>query len=332
MINYKSIEDLNLDLLHNLQRIPHDIDLIVGVPRSGLLVANLIALILNLQITDVDGLLSDRIIGTGSTKTNYYRGGVHHITECKKILVVEDSVYSGSSILSIKKRIEERCLPCEVLYFAAYVMPGKESLVDFYLQVLPGPRIFEWNLFHAARLENCCVDIDGVLCADPTKEENDDGEKYKYFLEHAAPKIIPTHKIRYIVSSRLEKYRPETEKWLEQNNIKYDKLFLLDSTAEERRRKGLHALFKSEIYKQSDCGLFIESAASQAAMINISTGKPVYCLENNKLYDEKPNSSDQEEIAAVKTSALRRFLAKSPLLKKIYRRMKKLIAQIRGSK
>ena len=37
--------------------------------------ANLIALIMNLQVTDVDGLLSDHIIGAGSSKTNYYGGG-----------------------------------------------------------------------------------------------------------------------------------------------------------------------------------------------------------------------------------------------------------------
>ena len=323
-MNYKSVSDLSSDILQNIHRFPRDIDLIVGVPRSGLLVANLIALILNLQITDVDGLLSDHIISSGATKTRYLGGGIRHISECKKILVVEDTVYTGASLLSAKKRIEASHLSCEVLYFAAYVFPGKESLVDLYLQSLSGPRVFEWNLFHSGIIENSCVDIDGVLCVDPTEDENDDGERYRYFLEHAVPKIIPTRRIKCIVSSRLAKYRAETEKWLEKNHISYDKLFLLDSTAEERRTKGLHAVYKAEIYKQSNCNLFIESAASQAIRIHNDTGKPVYCIENNLLYDgDVPNRNLTGNAPPRKKKKLRGFFAKSPVLKKIYRRIKK---------
>jgi uncharacterized HAD superfamily protein len=32
------------------------------------------------------------------------------------------------------------------------------------------------------RLKKACFDIDGVLCADPLPEQNDDGEKYINFL------------------------------------------------------------------------------------------------------------------------------------------------------
>lgn len=323
-MNYKSMKDLSLDILQNIYKIPHDIDLIVGVPRSGLLVANLIALIMNLQVTDVDGLLTDHIVGSGSTKKNFLGGGIDHVSECKKILVVEDTVFTGASLLSTKKRIEESNLSCEILYFAAYVSPGKESMVDLYLQTLPGPRAFEWNLFHCGIIENSCVVIDGILCVDPTEDENDDGERYRFFLEHAAPKIIPTRRIKCIVSSRLEKYRAETEKWLEKNNISYERLYLLDSTAKERREKGLHTVFKSEIYKQSGCTLFIESAASQAARINNNTGKPVYCIENNLLYDEGIYKQSRQEAVPLRNSSLRSFLAKIPVLRKLYGRIKRL--------
>lgn len=325
-MNYKSINDLSLDIIRNIHRIPHDIDLVVGVPRSGLLVANIIALLLNLQVTDVDGMLSDHIISSGSTKNGYLNGTKEHISECKKVLVVEDTVYSGSSILAVKKRIEESTFSCEVLYFAAYISPGKEQFVDIYLQVLPGPRAFEWNLFHTSILEYSCVDIDGVLCVDPTSTENDDGERYRFFLEHATPKIIPTHRIKYLVSSRLEKYRPETEKWLALHNISYEKLFLLDSTAKERREKGLHAVFKSKIYQSSGCGLFIESSAYQAKVINASTGLPVYCLENNIIYDASEESILREGNIPVRKRALRRFLSRIPFFRALYKRIKSLIA------
>ena len=48
------------------------------------------------------------------------------------------------------------------------------------------------------------MDIDGVLCADPTPEENDDGEKYRHFLLNAPPLFIPKVTIGTLVTSRLE--------------------------------------------------------------------------------------------------------------------------------
>ena len=220
-MNYKSFEELNTDILKSIHLIPHDVDLIVGVPRSGLLVANMIALILNKPLTDLEGLLSERIIQSGSTK----KGGVDSIKECKKILVVEDSVASGASLQSAKDRITESDLRCDILFFAAYIEPEKEHMVDVFLDVLPQPRMFEWNIFHHWMIENSCVDIDGVLCIDPTEEENDDGEKYVEFLRTAPPRFIPTRRIKNIVSSRLERYRTNTEEWLENNGVEYENLF-----------------------------------------------------------------------------------------------------------
>ena len=46
-MNYRSFADMNNDLVRNLARFPHDVDLIVGIPRSGMLPANLLALYLN---------------------------------------------------------------------------------------------------------------------------------------------------------------------------------------------------------------------------------------------------------------------------------------------
>ena len=40
-IEYRSIADMNNIIVKNLQKLPHDIDLVVGIPRSGLLPANL---------------------------------------------------------------------------------------------------------------------------------------------------------------------------------------------------------------------------------------------------------------------------------------------------
>lgn len=56
---------------------------------------------------------------------------------------------------------------------------------------------------------------------------------------------------------------------------------------EERNRTGVTpAVFKSEIFKNGRYRLFVESDAEQAIQINQLSGKPVLCVENNKLYGD----------------------------------------------
>ena len=52
-MNYRSISDLNNVILQRLHILPRDFDLIVGVPRSGMMPANLLALYLNKPFTDI---------------------------------------------------------------------------------------------------------------------------------------------------------------------------------------------------------------------------------------------------------------------------------------
>ena len=174
---------------------------------------------------------------------------------------------------------------------ACYVTSESKHLTDYYLDVVEWPRLFEWNFLHHELLGMACCDIDGVLNVDPTSEENDDSENYLLFLNHAKQMLIPTRKIGYLVTSRLEKYRKQTEEWLEKHKIQYNKLIMLDGyTAEQRRQDGIHAQFKANTYNQlRDATWFIESNVGQAQQINQLTGKPVYCTQNQKWY----NASDQ---------------------------------------
>ena len=92
---------------------------------------------------------------------------------------------------------------------------------------------------------------------------------------------IPGAKIGTIVTSRLEKYRKETEAWLDANKVKYDKLVMLDLPNKEARQKANnHAGHKADTYKEGHYNLFIESSLSQALEINRVTKKPVLCTEN----------------------------------------------------
>ena len=282
-INFVTFDMLNKLLIQNLHRIPHDIDVVVGVPRSGLILANMIACYLNKPLTDVAGILDGKFFDAGRTKnkTDWARD----FSTVKKILVVEDSVYTGDSINRIKQRLST--VNVEKIYFAAIANPLTVQTIDLFFAVVPQPRVFEWNyMHHYGILQSSCFDLDGVLCRDPTPEENDDGENYRNFILNAAPKIIPSREIGYIVTSRLQKYSEETRFWLRKHNVQYGGLVMLNlETAEQRRALGIYASFKAKVYDMlKDTLLFVESEPNQAREIAALSKKDVFCVSNGVFY------------------------------------------------
>jgi uncharacterized HAD superfamily protein/hypoxanthine phosphoribosyltransferase len=278
---YRNVKDLNNIILKRLSIIPRDFDLIVGVPRSGMLPANLLALYLNKPYTDIHSFLNGHIYKAGA------RSQFFDISEFKNVLVVDDSIASGSAMIEVKESLKHLDDKFNIKYCAIYVIPGKEKMVDYFFEIVPLPRYFQWNILNHTTLEKACFDIDGVLCADPLPEQNDDGEKYTDFILNAPPLFIPGSKIGTIVTSRLEKYRKETETWLAANNIKYNELVMLDlPNMEARQRANNHGDHKAKAYLAKPYVLFIESEYNQALEINRLTKKPVLCTENFEMIFE----------------------------------------------
>lgn len=278
---YRNIADLNKIILRRLSIIPRDIDLIVGIPRSGMLPANLLALYLNKPYTDIHSFINGHIYKAGARSQFFSRD------DYKKILVVDDSVASGAAMEECKKSLEHLSSQFSIKYCAVYMVPGKEKTVDYFFEVVPLPRYFQWNIFNHTTLEKACFDIDGVLCVDPTIEQNDDGEKYLDFILNALPLFIPGSKIGTIVTSRLEKYRKDTENWLAKHNVNYNELVMLNLPDMAARQKAnSHAEHKARAYMSKPYVLFIESSMEQALEINRISKKPVLCTENFEMIFE----------------------------------------------
>lgn len=274
-MHYRNVSDLNNIILRKLSILPRDFDLIVGIPRSGMLPANLLALYLNLPYTDIHSFVNGHIYQAGE------RSRFFNLKDMKKILVVDDSVASGTAMDRSRQTLKDAEKKFEIKYCAVYMVPGKEKTVDYYFEVVPLPRFFQWNILNHTALEKACFDIDGVLSVDPDEADNDDGERYVRFLLNATPLFIPGSRIGTIVTSRLEKYRKETEEWLRNHNIKYNELVMLDMPDMKARQKaGNHAEHKAKTYMSKPYVLFIESDIRQAAEINRISGKPVLCTAN----------------------------------------------------
>lgn len=279
-MNYRSISDMNDAILRNLHRLPRDIDLVVGVPRSGILAATLVSLTANIPMTDLDSFLAGRIYTSGITKR--WAGLDRQASEMRKILVIDDSIIGGTAMRDAREKVAASGIEGEFIFAAVFGLSLQHEETDMVFEAVPHPRMFQWNFMHHVFLEKCCVDIDGVLCLDPTEEENDDGPAYEKFLAGARPLLGPTRKIGWLVTSRLEKYRKLTEAWLASREIKYDHLIMLDlPNKAERQRLGAHGSFKAEFYRKSDAILFIESEHEQAMKIAKLSGKPVLCVETN---------------------------------------------------
>jgi uncharacterized HAD superfamily protein/orotate phosphoribosyltransferase len=271
------VADLNRTVLSQLHRLPDDIDVVVGIPRSGMLPATLVSLHLNLPLSDIDGFLSGKIFRSGDTR-RHPRLDVD-LSHPRHALVIDDSALTGASLRSAQNRIAAAAGSHRVTYCIVYATHEfrQDAIV---LEKIRGARVFEWNVLHHSIISKSCVDIDGVLCHDPTPVQNDDGSAYLEFIGSARPFQIPTKRIGWLVTNRLEKYRSATESWLRKVGVQYDHLIMLDlPDAETRRRLGVHALHKGQFYKSCPADLFVESELNQAQEIANISGKPVLSLD-----------------------------------------------------
>lgn len=314
---YRTSSDLSKLIRDNIDIIPHDIDLVVGIPRSGMLPATLIALLLNKRLSDVDSFCEGKVLSYGESRKGYMNP-----TPIHKVLVVDDSVGHGGSMTKAKQKLEKTNNDCIYIYLAPIVTSIGIPFVDIYFEIIDDARIFEWNLFHHQFLEKSCMDIDGVLNVDP--EIDDDGPIYRDFLINAKPKILPTVKIDTLISCRLEKYRSLTESWLKKHNIQYNHLILLNLPDKQSRITwGKHGEFKAKYYKEHSHILFVESSFIQAQIICQIARKPVYCVETNSML--QPNIEEQYRIFSYLNKRLPRTYT---ILKKTYTFIRSIIYKI----
>jgi orotate phosphoribosyltransferase len=275
-----SVAELNqliVDNLHRIRALPFDV--VVHVPRSGTIPASLIATYLIKPLASVDEYCAG-IVNTRKSDAK----------TIDRILVVEDSVRTGEQMRDAVTRIKKAKPGTKVTTLAVYLTEDlrrdKRVLVpDLHLRT-SGDSFYmmPWYMWKTHRLEQACVDLDGVLCRDATPEEDDDGVNYQRFLEAADLKFKPhIGHIGWIVTGRLEKYREPTVRWLERNNIDHRKL-VMGSWATKAERRGNAGGWKGEVYSRTPAKLFIESSEREAKIIAEVSGKTVWCIDTSRTY------------------------------------------------
>jgi uncharacterized HAD superfamily protein/hypoxanthine phosphoribosyltransferase len=280
-LSYRSYADMSRAISENVGILP-DVDFVVGIPKSGIVPATMIATVKNVTFLDLDSFLFSQSRRKGRRMQSNGSG-----EDLPRVLVVDDSVNTGAEFRRVQKRIAALETDFAVTYCAVFGLPDKTKSAPRHivLERVPQPRVFQWNYRNHIIAESACFDLDGVLCEDPTAHDNDDGPRYLDFLLNARPLFIPQKQISAIVTSRLEKYREPTMEWLEANGVLYKELIMLDlPSAEERRRLKAHAPFKASVYSTRDDILFVESNHKQALDIALATDKCTIATETDAFF------------------------------------------------
>lgn len=325
-MEFKSYADLEADVVRLLPALPRDIDLVVGIPRSGIPPASMISLYLNIPMADLQGFIEGRVLGNGKRKMRSDGLPEDLHAEPLNVLVVDDSVGAGTQLREIRQRLADLNLPHRLQYATIYATPQSEKLVDFHaVRLTPSKHFFAWNLIHHPAAGSWCFDMDGVLCRDCTVEEDDEGAKYETFLETVEPLFLPTSEIGWIITSRLEKYRPQTIAWLERHGVKYKELLMHPAANNaERRQQGGGGRMKGDIYKKLDTGLFIESERWQSEEIARISGKYVFCVDTREMVG--PGSASRMKALARKGP--KAYLRKGKKILKTIREARKNTAAV----
>ena len=267
-LNFVTVDELVVWTSEWLKSFQDNYDIIIGVPRSGLLVANIIALKLGKPLTTPDLFIKNicwksKLIPEKEEYTN--------------ILLVDDSITSGKSMEESLNLLNHNLKNIIITKAALIATNESKSFVDLYYKVIPHPRAFEWNLLHASK-GNLASDMDGVICENCPSGIDGNEELYVEWIKNAKPYLIPTFEIDVIVSNRLEKYRSDTEKWLAKYGVRYKELVLWDIQSKQERN-GKHAQRKIEVILEYKPDFVWESSFHEAKQIYETTKIPTLCVD-----------------------------------------------------
>jgi uncharacterized HAD superfamily protein len=278
MINFRSITDLDRAIARNLWKLDRSsFDVVVGIPRSGIAPAGIISTYLQKPFATLEGLIAGQVHG---------RSGHLATARARRILLVDDTSNKGGAMARAVGQLRQFDRKLEITrcaVFGPYQVEDPAAIIDVWFEDCIGPRGFAWNMWKHTRARKWAFDFDGVLCRDPSKAENDDGERYREFLLTAPPLFLPQREIGHIITSRLEKWRPETEAWLGRLGVEYQQLHMLDLPDKAARmhamRSGGRGGWKAGIARAVGVELMVESCHKQARIIAREAGIPVFCTE-----------------------------------------------------
>jgi hypoxanthine phosphoribosyltransferase len=243
-VDFVTLDELAVWTRELRGRLPGAIDVVVGVPRSGMIPASMIATGLGLPLTTPD-LFAEGRCWTSRLLEPPAKGSL------RSILLVDDSVDRGSSLEAARRQIEAAGEDLRITTLAVVAhRPNAAEIVDLHHCVLPHPTLFEWNLMHAKTMTTLSASLRGVL-------DRPDG--------------VPQYLIDWVLAEGSEADRDETVAWLRERGVRYETLVMLDGRSAQ------------DVLADRGPDLHFEGPLPKAREIVAATGIPTLSFEAMEL-------------------------------------------------
>jgi hypoxanthine phosphoribosyltransferase len=241
--------------------LPKDFDCIIGVPRSGLLIANVLAAKMGKPLSTADDFVRGIVwVSKDSEKGSAY----------KRVLIVEDAVDTARALKEDIAKLKAYNPLLEVKTGCLFTQnPEMQRWIDYYYASAHDAPA-EWHMHSFFKSTVLAVDLDGVLLEEKTGN----------------PLLIPAFHVEAVITARLENQRAAVEEWLKRHGVKCNKLIMFQGKAEERSLMNL-AKYKAESIRLVGAEWFWESEPEMAEAICGIIKLPIYCPTNRRIYSSK---------------------------------------------
>lgn len=259
-------------------KLPTDISMVAGVPRSGMMAAAAIATQLDVPLATLSKEGQLLHLGNGERGIRRMARG----NSGGKLLVVDDTVYGGHQITKIRNNFKG--MP--FLIAAVYANPQAKHIPDVYGELLPSPHFLEWNVFNGHMLAGHCIDktlqggigldLDGLLCSNPPFAD-EDSEAFAMRFAEWCEWAIPTrcrpqlNTIPLVITARLERYRDVTVSWLAKWGMRVKDLVMHPAKVPgQRGSRDAIARWKADHLRKRGVRWFFESNTHPAIALSFA--------------------------------------------------------------
>jgi hypoxanthine phosphoribosyltransferase len=249
--------------------------MIIGVARSGLIPATQLACLLHLPLMSVS--VSDAVplnLGTGVR-------GLEMDCKCiTRALLVDDSCVSGNTLNNVKAKLARHLHGVEIATMAVYCDSQAMTKIDLPLVHAPMPHFFEWNWSNSFLIPRMAVDLDGLLCPDPSEKVAANPQEYIEWMKNVKPNQFRFNRrpVPAIVTMRPEDTRDITIEWLNKHRIYYDELHCWPGSVVDARRLQQNETIKwkshilRELKERRGIKIYVDSHRKLAADIAKEAG------------------------------------------------------------
>lgn len=271
-------QQLVADTLSLVAKLPHIVE-VVGVARSGILPASVLATVLHVPLRVLDQERGVILTAGSGWRMRDYR------KRKGTTLIVDDTTGSGRALRMTKHALSRCCngeLLKDSLTVSIYCNPYSEYKPDLHAVDLYLPHLLEWNFANSIVSSTSAFDMDGIICHD----ELSGGVP-------GTPLYLPRREPAHIITGRSEKHRKGTEDWLRHHGVEIASLTMAAfdhpssfyATIAEYKAK--HVIHFASTAGDRPFGepIFWESCPHQARKIAELSGVLTVCPRTGDVFD-----------------------------------------------